>query len=104
MILDGFTQSADKEEEYVQHLNAWRDAWNSVDAQATGVLPASYVLKLVAQMERPIGVGLEDSRDDDEKRADKAHVLYHLWHKLPLTVFELDVYVSAKMGGTKKER
>uniref|UniRef100_A0A7S4DPT4 EF-hand domain-containing protein n=1 Tax=Lotharella globosa TaxID=91324 RepID=A0A7S4DPT4_9EUKA len=91
VILEGFSESANEEQAFVTHLNEWRDAWNTLDPQGTGVLPAQDVLKLVKLVSKPIGLDI-DWKDTSAVYA--IHMMQHLRTTLPIKIYK----VRAKMN------
>ena len=84
VILEGFSETSD-EKAFVDHLDEWRDNWNKLDPQATGILPAADVIELVKFTGKPIGLALKPGTTD-EYVASK--VCRFLRLTLPLLVFK----------------
>eukprot|EP00954_Amorphochlora_amoebiformis_P012516 977976-Amorphochlora_amoeboformis.AAC.1 len=94
VILEGFGESANEDQEYVLHLNKWRDMWNELDPQATGILPAYEVANLVTKFPRPIGLDLQD---EPLSAISRIRILDHFGTNLPLRIYKAPVIPADKL-------
>jgi len=88
VILEGFAESGEDDQEFVGHLQGWKTAWNKLDPQATGILPAEDVIRMVQTTPKPIGLGLPHSAKA------MTQILYHFRTTLPLKVYNIQVRVQ----------
>mmetsp|Transcript_5785 Transcript_5785/g.11465 ORF Transcript_5785/g.11465 Transcript_5785/m.11465 type:complete len:202 (+) Transcript_5785:1313-1918(+) len=86
VILENFGASSEAQEPFVFHLTAWRDAWGTLDPQATGILPAKDMVRLLTLMKKPIGI---DSQAGGA--FVKLRVLLHMTEKLPVDTYLVKV-------------